>query len=205
MPRFLILLFVLSVAALAKDTTAVRPQGMAITFSCVLQVEESEKAALQVISRAESLGGWFNRRAKESVDLRVPSAQADSFIAYVVNLGVPADRNLSSVSLEAERDELASRLKARRAMLQDYYAMLRESSDSTIFTIQSEIVNLQGEIEQTVNQIGNLEERMAFAEVTVNFRFQERGAPLTTGQSRFKWLNRLDLPTLMGRFDYVRQ
>ena len=44
---------------------------------------------------------------------------------------------------------------------------------------------------------------MAFAEVTVHFKFQERGAPLTIGKSRFPWLNRLDLPAMMGRFDYV--
>jgi CRISPR/Cas system Type II protein with McrA/HNH and RuvC-like nuclease domain len=136
--------------------------------------------------------------------LRVPSARADTFINRLADFGIPLDRNLTTQSLEAERDELASRFKARRAMLQDYYAMLKESSDSTIFTIQSEIVNLQSEIEQTAGEIQKLDDRMAFAEISVFFRFQERGAPLTTGQSRFRWLNRLDLPTLMGRFDYVR-
>lgn len=186
----------------AADTGARKLEGVAINFSCVLQVEESEKAALRIIARAESLGGWFTRRAKTSLELRVPSALADTFIHRLADIGLPMDRNLTTQSLEGERDELASRLKARRAMLQDYYAMLKESSDSTIFTIQSEIVNLQSEIEQTAGQIQKLEDRMAFAEVAVSFRFQERGAPLTTGQSRFKWLNRLDLPTLMGRFDY---
>lgn len=192
-----------SASAPAVDSTDGRLQGVSIVFSCVLQVEESDKAAAQVIARAESLGGWFTRRAKTTLELRVPSAQADSFISRLATLGVPVDRNLSTQSLEGERDELASRLRARRAMLQDYYAMLKESGDSTIFTIQSEIVTLQSEIEQSVGQIQKLEDRMAFAAMTVHFRFQERGAPLTTGQSRFRWLNRLDLPTLMGRFDYV--
>jgi hypothetical protein len=105
--------------------------------------------------------------------------------------------------VEGELNELASRLKARRGMLQDFYAMLKQSSDSTIFTIQNEIVGLQTEIEQTTGQIQKLEERMDFAVVTVHFRFQERGAPLTTGKSRFGWLNRLDHPTMMERFDYV--
>jgi hypothetical protein len=185
------------------DTTAGRLQGVSIVFTCVLQVEESEKATALVIARAESLGGWFTRRAKSTLELRVPSANADSFINYLATLGIPMDRDLSTQSLEGERDELASRLKARRAMLQDFYAMLKESSDSTIFTIQSEIVELQSEIERTTGQIQKLEDRMAFAEITVHFRFQERAAPLTTGKSRFRWLNRLDLPTMMGYFDYV--
>jgi hypothetical protein len=190
-------------APLSPPDSAGRPPGVAIVFSCVLQVEESGLAAKTLIARAESLGGWFTRRAKDEVQLRIPAPRADSFIAGLAAIGVPMDRNLSTESLESRRGELSSRLKARRAMLQDYYAMLKASSDSTVFTIQTEIVDLQTEIERTAGEIGKLEERMAFAEVTVRFRFFERGAPLTTGQSRFLWLNRLDLPTLMRRYDYV--
>jgi hypothetical protein len=188
---------------LSPPDSAGRPPGVAIVFSCVLQVEESELAAKTLIARAESVGGWFTRRSKAEVQLRIPAAQADSFIAGLAAIGVPMDRNLSTESLEGQRGELSSRLKARRAMLQDYYAMLKESGDSTVFTIQSEIVDLQTEIERTVGEIGKLEERMAYANLTVAFRFFERGAPLTTGQSRFRWLNQLDLPTLMGRYEYV--
>jgi hypothetical protein len=187
----------------AVDTTARPLHGVAIVFSCVLQVEESEKAAVQVIARAESLGGWFTRRAKTTLELRIPSPLSDSFINGLVSLGIPMDRTLSTQSVEGELNELASRLKARRGMLQDYYAMLKESSDSTLFTIQNEIVSLQTEIEQTTGQIQKLQDRMDFAVVTVHFRFQERGAPLTTGKSRFGWLNRLDLPTMMEGFEYV--
>lgn len=187
----------------AADSTVAPLHGVAMVFSCVLQVEESDKAAAQVIARAESLGGWFTRRAKTTLELRIPSAQADSFISRLAVFGVPMDRNLSTQSVEGELNELNSRLKARRGMLQDFYAMLKESSDSTIFTIQNEIVGLQTEIEQTTGRIRKLEDRMDFAEVTVHFRFQERGAPLTTGKSRFGWLNRLDLPTMMEGFDYV--
>jgi hypothetical protein len=190
-------------APLSPPDSAGRPPGVAIVFSCVLQVEESEAAAKNLIARADSLGGWFTRRSKAAIELRIPAARADSFIAGLAAIGLPLDRNLSTESLEGQRGELTSRLKARRAMLQDYYAMLKESGDSTVFTIQSEIVNLQTEIEQTTGEIGKLEERMAFANVTVAFRFFERGAPLTTGQSRFLWLNRLDLPTLMRRYEYV--
>ena len=188
---------------LSPPDSAGRPPGVAIVFSCVLQVEESDQAAKAVIARADSLGGWFTRRAKTEAEFRIPVARADSFIAGLATIGIPLDRNLSTESLEGRRGELFSRLKARRAMLQDYYAMLKESGDSTVFTIPSEIVNLQTEIEQTADQIRKLEERMALAEVTVRFLFFERGTPLTTGQSRFRWLNRLDLPTLMSRYEYV--
>ena len=184
------------------DSTGGPPVGLAITFSAVLQVEEQEKAAAMAIARAESLGGWFSRRAKTTVELRIPSARADSFIRGLGDLGILIDRNLSTHNLVGERDELASRLRARKATLKDYYAMLKVSGDSTVFTIQNEIVGLQAEIEGTTGQINKLEDRMAFARLAVHFRFQERGAPIATGKSRFKWLNRLDLPNLMRRFEY---
>jgi hypothetical protein len=192
----------LASAAPAKDSVSGRPPGMAVTFSAVLQVEEPDKAADALVDKAEGLGGWFLRRTKGLVELRIPSALADSFIQGLDSLGILLDRGLHTENLEGEREELESRLKARKAVLSDYYAMLKESSDSTIFTIQNEIINLQGEIDRTTGRIQKIEDRMAMAQITVSFTFQQRGAPLTTGQSRFPWLNRLELPALMERFDY---
>jgi Domain of unknown function (DUF4349) len=185
-----------SVPAGAKE------KGLSITFSCVLQVEEIDKTLASLIGKADSLGGWFTNRSKSSLILKVPTEFADSLMAFIATSGIPMDRNLQTIQLEPQRNELLSRLKARRATLDDYFAMLKESSDSTVFTIESEIVRLQTEIDQTSGQIQKLEDQMAFAQMTVYFRFQERTAPIATGQSRFKWLNRLELPTLMGGFDY---
>ncbi len=179
-----------------------RPGGLAVTFSAVLQVEEPEKAAGRVVACAESLGGWFTSRSKTELQLRIPTQKADEFFASLPKLGVLLDRNLSTLSLAGEREELLHRLKARKATLNDYFAMLKESGDSTVFTIQSEIVNLQEEIEQTTGQVEKLQDRMAYAQATVDFRFQERGAPLATGISRFPWLNRLGLPNMRERFRY---
>lgn len=200
---FLLLAFAsFGVAAPVKDSASGRPPGMAVTFSAVLQVEEPDKAADALVEKAEALGGWFLRRSKGSLELRIPSALADNFIQGLDSLGILLDRNLHTENLEGEKEDLQSRLKARRAVLSDYYAMLKESGDSTIFTIQNEIINLQSEIDQTTGRIQKIEDRMALAQLTVSFTFQQRGAPLTTGQSRFPWLNRLELPALMERFDY---
>lgn len=188
------------VPAARPDTSLGRPPGMAVDFSAVLQVEEPEKIADLVVARAESLGGWFSSRGKTALQLRIPVAAADSFLSGLASLGVLLDRSLTSTSLEASLDEANSRLKARKATLRDYYAMLKESGDSTVFTIQREIAELQAEIERTQGTVLNLKDRMAYARATIHFRFQERGAPLATGKSRFRWLNRLGLPEMLGRF-----
>lgn len=179
--------------------------GLSVSYSCVLQVEETDKALVLLIAKAESAGGWFTNRSKTSLQLKIPSESADSLMAFITTLGVPLDRNLNTTQLDSERKELLSRLKARRATLDDYFAILKESGDSTVFTIESEIVRLQSEIDQTTGQIQKLEDRMAFAEMTIHFRFQERTAPVATGQSRFQWLNRLELPAFLGGFDYVQR
>jgi hypothetical protein len=184
------------------DSVSGRPQGLAVTFSAVLQVEEPEKIAALVIARAESLGGWFSSRSQASLELRIPTRNADGFFESLASLGVLLDRHLSTQSLDGERDDLLHRLKARKATLQDYFAMLKESGDSTVFTIQSEVIELQADIERTEALILKSEDRMAYARATLNFRFQDRGAPLATGNSRFPWLNELGLPNLRERFRY---
>src|SRR4051794_20902383 len=97
LPMLMVMLAALAAAeppAAPRQAPAAPQQGVAIVFSCVLQVEESEKAAAQVIDRAESIGGWFTHRAKETVELRVPAVLADSFIGGLSSMGVHMDRNL---------------------------------------------------------------------------------------------------------------
>lgn len=189
-------------ASRPADSASVPQVGMAVDFSAVLQVEDAAAASGRLVAQAESLGGWFTRRSKASLELRLPTGRAEAFLAGLEGYGILLDRTLGTRNLEGERAELRSRLKARKDMLQDYYAMLKESGDSTVFTIQNEIVSLQTEIERTAADILELEESMAYAKVALHFRFQERTAPMTTGSSRFRWLNSLDIPSLRGRFDY---
>jgi hypothetical protein len=189
----------------APAAASVLAPGLAMTFSCVLQVEEMDTTLGLLIAKSDSLGGWFTSRSKSSLVLKIPVALADSMVDFISTTGIALDRNLNTIQLEPERNELVSRLKARRATLEDYFTMLKESSDSTVFTIQSEIVRLQVEIDQTAGQIKKLEDQMAYAHLTVHFRFQERTAPIATGKSRFKWLNRLELPVFLGGFKHVQR
>lgn len=188
-------------ASTAADTA--RPAGLAVTFSAVLEVDEPGKAADQLVARAEAMGGWFAQRTQEYLSLRLPARHVDALLDSLPALGLVVEKSMETESLEGQQADLEARLKAKRATLDDYYAMLKVSGDSTIFTLQNAIASLQMDIEQTMQQKLKLEDRMAFARVTVSFRFQDRRAPLANGRSRFPWLNELGLQNLMGRFDYV--
>jgi hypothetical protein len=171
----------------------------------VVQVEEPARAAENLIRRTESMGGYFSNRTQESLELRLPMAKADTWIDSLSSIGLVVERNLQTESLEGVWLELISRLKAKRSSLNDYYAILKVSGDSTIFLIQNSITQLQREMEETSQTILKLQDRMQFAHLTVHFRFPNRTAPLATGESRFLWLNRLDLHTLLEHFKYARE
>ncbi len=187
------------------DSTLGRPGGLELTFTAVLQVEEPARASEKLIQRTESMGGYFSNRTQESVEFRLPIAKADAWIDSLATVGLVMDRNLQTESLEGTWLELISRLKAKRASLNDYYAMLKVSGDSTIFLIQNSITQLQQEMEETSHTILKLQDRMQYAHLAVSFRFPDRTAPLATGQSRFLWLNRLDLHTLLDHFHYAKE
>jgi hypothetical protein len=192
-------------SASAHADTASRPAGLAVAYTAVIQVDEPGKAAQTLVARAESMGGYFSQRTQDYLSLRLPSRKVDAFIDSLPALGLIVEKTLETQSLEARRTELEARLKAKRATLDDYYAMLKVSGDSTIFTLQNIIATLQMDIEQTMQQILKLGDEEAFARIGVSFRFQDRKAPLANGRSRFPWLNTLGLQNMMGRFDYVRR
>lgn len=185
------------------DSGLNRPAGLELNFTAVVQVEEPAKAAENLIRRTESMGGYFSNRTQESLEFRLPMAKADAWIDSLSGIGLVVERNLQTESLEGVWLELISRLKAKRASLNDYYAMLKVSGDSTIFLIQNSITQLQREMEETSHTILKLQDRMQFAHLTINFRFPNRAAPLATGVSRFPWLNRLDLHGLLKHYQYA--
>jgi hypothetical protein len=193
----------LSAAPAAPAPDSGRPPGLATTFYAVIKVDEPEKAARVLIGRTQALGGWFARRTQEQLDLRLPERKVDAFLDSLPALGLVVEKSLETQSLEAQRAELEARLKAKRATLDDYYAMLKVSGDTTVFTLQSAIASLQMDIEQTMQQVIKLEDLQKFARITVSFRFQDRRPPLSGGASRFLWLNRLGIQNLMQRFEYV--
>jgi hypothetical protein len=185
------------------DSTLGRPGGLELNFSAVMQVEEPTKVANLLIARTESMGGFFSNRNQDFIEFRLPMKMADAWIDSLAFAGLVIDRNLQTESLENQWVEQSSRLKAKQASLNDYYAMLKVSGDSTVFIIQNAISQLQTEIEQTQREVFKLENRMNFARLSVSFRFPDRTPPLASGKSDFEWLNRLNLQDLLQRFKYA--
>jgi len=116
------------------------------------------------------------------------------------SLGVVVDRSFNREDRSLELADLRSRVTARRQMLAQYMDLLRTAEQDGVLTVEREIVSLVSEIESYEGRIRVLEDRIAFARVTVDFRFQDRTAPVDDGSSSFAWLNTVNLSDLLGDF-----
>ncbi len=178
--------------ALAEDTV--------VNASLVLKVTQVEPAADALVARAREAGGWFSTRTGDRVVLRVPSARTEAFVAGAESLGVVVDRSFHSEDRSLQLADLRSRAAARRQMLAQYMALLQTAEQDSVLTVEREIVALVAEIEGYEGRIRFLEDRVAYAEVAVAFRFQDRTAPVNDGSSSFAWLNTVNLSDLLDDF-----
>jgi len=178
--------------ALAEDTV--------VNASLVLKVTQVEPAADTLVARAQEAGGWFSSRTGDRVVLRIPTARTEAFVAAAKTLGVVVDHSFQRDDRSLQLADLRSRAATRRQMLAQYMELLKTAEQDGVLTVEREIVNLVAEIERYEGQIRFLEDRIAFSEVAVDFRFQDRTAPVEDGSSSFAWLNTVTLTGLLDDF-----
>jgi len=195
------ILMVLCLSAGKPDSTVA---GLAFAYRAVLKVDDAEAALKSLVASAESIGGYFANQSREQLDLRIPSAQAADFWKSLSGHGLMAEQYLESENLTTYVAELEGRISAKRKTLEQYYALLQNASDTTLFQIEAYISSLQQEIDAATGEKNMAEDRTAFARVNISFAFHDRTAPLPTGNTRFPWLNAMGLQTLLERFGYGR-
>jgi hypothetical protein len=176
--------------------------GLAFTYSATLKVDDAEAALGVFIAAAESAGGYFMRKSKDYLELRVPSDKAPAIWKSLPERGLVVDQTLSSENLGTQLVNLNARIAAKRKVLDQYFALLQTAGDSTFFQIENALSNLQREIDAALGQKRVAEDRVDFARLHIAFSFHDRTAPLPTGNTRFPWLNALSLQNLLDRFGH---
>ncbi len=176
------------------------PVAERLTAGVVVQVDDKEVAQAKAIAAAEALGGWFSALGAESVTLRVPAAKLPTLVEQVRALGFVVDRSMNREELGPRLADARAAVAARREVLARYYEVLGNASADSVVAVESEIDRVIREVEAYEGQIRAMEDRAAFAQVDVNFRFRDRSAPAATGQSSFAWVNAVDLGTMLADF-----
>ena len=172
----------------------------ALTSKIVLKVNNKSRAADDLVKKADALGGYFAMLTDKSIRLKIPAVQLKSFLSFVEEQGVVADRDYETIYLGEELGRKLSSLKSKETVLQKYIEVLNRAGDKSIFFVEKEVVNLIREIETLKGEIRFIKHRLKFAEVDVSFEFRDRKAPVPDGRSSFPWLNTLNLVDMVKDF-----
>lgn len=185
-------------AAVAKEPAAV--EETQVSASLVVSVAQQEQSALRVVERARELGGWFQTQTPTSLSLRVPVAKVDELVAFAEAEGKVVDKQLSRTDLHSQLADLRGRLEARRETLDQYYAVLKTATSSSVVSVQQQVTYAVAQIEALEGRVRMLEAQAAMARVDVSFQFRERDAPARDGSSSFPWLNTLNVQDVVQNF-----
>jgi hypothetical protein len=175
-----------------------------VSSSLVLKVDNREAAARSLIRRAEDQGGYFSSLSDNFVVVRLPNPRIDGFLAFCDSLGYVVSRGYQAADYSSRIADLEVKIKTRRDLLKDYFAMLQQSPAGSVLTVERSISGITEEIESLEADLKGLRQRLDYGEIRVDFQFRERRAPLKSASSLFKWINTLNLSGLRGNFENGR-
>ncbi len=193
----LCVLTLLSSAPLSHAAPALFEQS-----TLTLSVSDPDKAADDLIAKAQSVDGYFTFFSDQSVTVRIPSARGPEFLAYCETLGVVLEKRMETTGFDEELNQKRTSLKAKKEILERYLAVLKNAKKKTIVTVERAVQDVVSDIETLKGSIVFMEHELAFARVTLQFRFKDRSAPAYSGKSSFPWLNTLNLATMTEDFNH---
>ncbi len=171
-----------------------------VEASRTVQVSDRVAASKTMIAAAEKAGGWFSAMSDDNLTLRVPVAALPELLATADSLGRVADRSYNSQDLSEQLLGLRTSLGSREQALARYLEVLQIAGADALVVVGQQVDQSIAEIESIKGQIQLLENRAAYAQLTLSYRFVDRSAPSPTGNSSFAWINEVNLYALLYDF-----
>jgi hypothetical protein len=198
--KALAVVLVLLCAHARADVDSIHANVFQIRSSRVVKVGDKESAARLIIARAKETDGWLLRQNPEHISLRIPQEGVNGFLAFIDSQGIVTDRSFARDDYTTEYIALVAKIQAKQSLLKQYIAVLDSSGTQGIYPVAREIADLQQSLEEAQGRVRGLEERMAYAQIDIYFRFRERRQPLSGGSSDFGWINSVDVRSLLENF-----
>jgi hypothetical protein len=186
-------IFLLGGAARAAESSA-------ILLKVVVKVDDRDRAADSLVQSAGKLGGYFTRKSRDTVVLRLPAAGLKPLLADVDGLGEVISRELRREDVGTELLQKKAELKAKTETQKQYLEILEKADTEGALYVEGELIHLVAEIEMLKGRIRHLQHRIAYAGVVVAFDYRDRSAPVANGSSSFVWLNTMNLNDLLEDF-----
>ncbi len=188
----------IALIGLVFGATAAEPQPTRVTAVVTVAVAQRDAAADALVEGAEELGGWFQSRTDDGVELRVPTDNVDAILDRAAAQGKVLARSVERSDVGQEIADLAGRLEARKEVLDEYFRLLRSAGSKAIVTVERQIVRAIDEIERLEGRLRLLNDQAAYGRVSVDFRFRDRGAPARDGESSWAWINTLNVQDVIA-------
>ncbi len=194
------LLLLCIVTSLFAENDSILNNIYNINAQLVLKTINQQKTEKQLCSMVDSLDGWLLTSTRQEIRFRLPQQYVDQFLKAVDSLGSTTDKSFSRTDLTNDYLRLVAGIQAKEYLLKQYFDILDSSGTEGIYPVSREIADLQNNLEILKGQMRGMIERMNYSEIRIYFNFNDRRAPLVSGNSDFKWLNSVDLPSLLEDF-----
>jgi hypothetical protein len=188
------------VTSLFAETDSILGNIYNVTAQMVLKTIDQQRSEKQLCSMVDSMDGWLLTNTRQEIRFRLPEQYIDSFLKSVDSLGSTTDKSFSRIDLTNDYLNLVAGIQAKEYLLKQYFDILDSSGTEGIYPVSREIADLQNNLEILKGQMRGMIERMKYAEIRIYFNFNDRRVPLVSGNSDFRWLNTVDLPSLLEDF-----
>lgn len=153
---------------------------------------DPEKGVEEIVAWVESQGGYFIRKASDTVIARVPAEKADGLRRFLESISedvveyIPEAYNLREEYLATQ-----SGIESRQEIFDKNLEYLGKTDVEGTLAVEKEIMRLLTEIEGLKGRLRRITADIRYALVTVHLHFQQQSLPENIASS-FEWINRVD-------------
>jgi hypothetical protein len=198
--RVVVYSLLLAAAFLLSGGLSQAEESSAILLKMVVKVDDRDRAAESLVNSAERFDGYFTRKSRDAVVLRLPSESLKPLLADVDGLGEVISRRLRRDDVSTQLLQKRAALKAKTDTQEQYLKILKKADTEGSLYVEGELIHLVAEIENLKGQIRHLQHRVDFSVLEVDFDYRDRSAPVANGRSSFAWLNTMNLNDLLEDF-----
>jgi hypothetical protein len=166
-------------------------------MKAVILVADPEDAADALAMWVEKEGGYYLRRSKDGVALRIPYQKIGNLRSYIENIAEEVvEVELEARDLREDILRLRSGLEARREILTKNLGYIDKTDVKGTLAVETEIRLLVQEIENHKGRLRKLETDRQFALGEIQLSFKEQSIPADIPSS-FGWINTIDFYRFM--------
>ena len=153
---------------------------------------DPEEAVEKIITWVDTEGGYFIRKASDTVIARVPAEKAEGLRHFLESISEDVvDYMPEAYNLREDYLATQSGIESRQEILDKNLEYLGKTNLEGTLAVEKEIMRLLNEIEGLKGRLRRVTADIRYALITVHLHFQQQSLPEDIASS-FEWINRVD-------------